>query len=127
MIFYGDVYMFLFISSRRNETTDHRDGRRREQRTGEFHTDVSAGCAVVQEWRSFLVRHWRFGRHEEFSHGNSAVAAHVSGHLQERSDKAPERCSAVRNARYREDDVGQSNRRRMRRESDQHQGIKNIA
>lgn len=97
---------FYFTSSGwRNETTDHRDGGRHEQRTRELHTDVPAGCAIIQKRRSVLVRHWRPGRYEEFSHGNFAVAAHVSGHLQERSDKTPERCSAVRNARHRKDDA----------------------
>jgi len=50
------------------------------------------------------------------------VAAQISGDLQERSNKASERRSVVRDARHRENDAGQSDCRRMRRESNQHQG-----
>lgn len=69
-----------------------------------------------------MVQHWRIDGHEELPHGNSTVAAEISGDLQERSDKAPERSSVVWDARYRENDAGQSDRRGVRRESDQHQG-----
>lgn len=88
-----------------------------------MHADVLAGCAIVQKRRSLLVRHRRTCGYKELPHGNSAVAAQVSGDLQERSNKAPERRLVVRDARHRENDAGQSDRRRVRRESDQHQGV----
>lgn len=114
--------MFIPSGGKIKINANRRDGGGRQRRPGEQHADVPAGRAVVQERRSLLVRHRRTGGNEEFPHGNSAVATQVPGDLQERSDQAAERRSFVRNARHRKDDAGQSDRRRVRRESDQHQG-----